>query len=130
MKPKKQCNHPACRTLIPFDERYCDQHEGLRRRETNKAYDTARQREEPHIRQFYNSHRWRNLAKQVKLRDDYLCQDCLAEGIYSSADVVDHIKEVRDHWEERWNTENMRSLCHYHHNLKTREEKKKRNKNF
>lgn len=125
MKPMKQCNAITCRNLIPFDTQYCAQHIHMKR-ESNKAYDTARWREEPHIRAFYNSKRWRELSKQAKLRDDYLCQDCLAEGIYKQCDVTDHIVEVRDDWSKRWEMSNLRSLCHTCHGLKTREEKKRR----
>lgn len=98
----------------------------MARREVNKAYDTARQREEPHIRKFYNSNRWREISKQVKLRDDYLCQECLRNNIYKPCDVTDHIIEIKDNFEMRWDIENMESLCHLCHSVKTRKEEKNR----
>lgn len=125
MKPMKQCNHPVCRNLIPFDEQYCAQHVHAKR-EVHKTYDAARMREEPHLRNLYNSDRWRKLSKQVKIRDDYVCQECFRQGIYTTADVTDHIIEVRDDWEKRWDTENMEALCHECHNRKTLAEAKRR----
>lgn len=125
MKPMKQCNHPVCRILIPFDEQYCAQHTHMKR-EKHKTYNAARVREEPHIQSFYNSTRWRRLSKQVKLRDDYMCQECLRNGSYTTADVTDHIIEVKDDWERRWDVSNMESLCHECHNRKTLAESKRR----
>lgn len=125
MKPMKQCNHPSCRNLIPFDQQYCAQHIHMKR-EKHKVYDAARKREEPHLRALYNSDRWRKLSKQVKLRDDHMCQECLRNGRYTPADVTDHIIEVRDDWERRWDISNMEALCHECHNRKTLEEAKRR----
>lgn len=129
MKPMKPCNFTACTVLIPFDERYCAKHIHAKR-ETHQVYDAMRREREPHIRNLYNSDRWRKLSRQIKLRDDFLCQKCIKEGVYSNADITDHIIEIKDDWDKRWDTGNMISLCHFHHNKKTNEEKKKREKSF
>ena len=125
MKPVKQCNHPACRNLIPFDVDYCAQHTHMRR-EKHHRYDAAREREDKKYRSVYHSSRWRKLRKQILLRDDYMCQYCLNKGLYKQADVVDHIIEVKDDITKAYDPENMQSLCHACHNKKTIEEKRRR----
>ena len=127
MKPLKRCNAIACRALIPFDVSHCDKHIGVSKRETNRAYDDMRMREEPHIRAFYADTRWHKLSEQVKLRDDYMCQECLRNGFYTVGNVSDHIIEVKDDWDRRWDMNNLQTLCVKCHNRKTREEKAKRN---
>ena len=127
MKPLKRCNAIACRALIPFDVSHCDKHIGVSKRETNRAYDDMRMREEPHIRAFYADTRWRKLSEQAKRRDDYMCQKCLSKGIYTIGNVADHIIEVKDDWDRRWDISNLQTLCVKCHNRKTREEKAKRN---
>src|SRR5699024_6920722 len=124
MKPMKQCNHPACRNLIPFDVDYCAQHTHMRR-EKHHRYDTVRNREDKQYRDIYHSTRWRKLRKQILLRDDYMCQYFLNKGLYKQADVVDHIIEVKDEITKAYEPENMQSLCHDCHNKKTIEEKRR-----
>ena len=46
--------------------------------------------------------------------------------IIRKTDVVDHITELRDDWSKRLDDSNFMSLCHRHHNAKTREERRKR----
>lgn len=40
---------------------------------------------------FYNSQQWHNMRNYVMKRDAYLCQDCLAKGMYVPAEEVHHI---------------------------------------
>ena len=51
---------------------------------------------------------------------------CLEEGRHEIAKVVDHIIELRDGG-KAYEWSNLMSLCHYHHNRKTQDEKNKRN---
>lgn len=134
MKPMKRCNHIACKKLIPFDEPYCDNHKRetvkerqWSRREVNRSYDDKRKQEEPKIYAFYQSKRWERLSRQIKIRDDFMCQECLRNDKYTVADVTDHIIEIRDDWENRWNTKTMEALCHNCHNRKSRKSKTTRN---
>lgn len=125
MKPTKQCDHVNCHILIPFDVRYCGQHNYMLR-ERHRRYDAIREREDKKYRDIYHSTRWRKLRKQILLRDDYLCLHCLEEGKYTQADVVDHITELRDDITKAYDDKNLQSLCHECHNRKTREETEKR----
>ncbi|MDT2597763.1 HNH endonuclease [Enterococcus dongliensis] len=51
---------------------------------------------------------------------------CLKEGVIRKADITDHVQELRDRWDLRLDESNYMSLCHSHHNLKTRQEKARR----
>lgn len=124
-KPMRECYHSSCRTLIPFDETYCDKHNHLKR-EKHKRYNQVRNREDHHLMRIYKSARWLNIRKQVLLRDDYLCVQCLQNNIAKPADVVDHIVELRDDISKAYDMDNLQSLCHACHNAKTLKEKYRR----
>jgi 5-methylcytosine-specific restriction enzyme A len=83
-------------------------------------------------RKFYDSGPWKQLRKQIKMRDNYECQECKRQGRVSvdsnqysdSAKrkkimlLVDHIKELEDHPELALEEENLETLCVSCHNLK------------
>lgn len=75
---------------------------------------------------FYNSKQWREL-RAMYIKEKPLCEWCNEEGVVKGADVVDHIKEIRDGG-ERLDQENLMSMCHMHHNQKTNWERQKRRK--
>ena len=56
-----------------------------------------------------------------------LCVECLKQGKYTKAQVVDHIEPIRTDkgWQKRWDENNFQSLCIACHNKKTEEDKKK-----
>lgn len=116
MKPQRKCNHRSCRTLIPYDERYCDEHRGV----TNKIYDRRRDKQ---YKDFYNSTAWRKVRYQAMLRDEWLCVMCLDGGIYKQAIIGDHIIPVRQDWDKRLDIDNIQALCHECHNTKTAQER-------
>ncbi|MED1642149.1 HNH endonuclease [Brevibacillus agri] len=123
-KPKRPCAAPGCRSLA--DSGYCPEHQQIvrdQKRERNKQYD-LRQRDKQ-ARDFYRSAEWEWLRQQALMRDHGLCQDCLDQQHIRTADVVDHIKPVRPFWHLRLRLDNLRSLCHPHHNRKTAEDKKR-----
>lgn len=123
--PLRECYHVSCHNLIPFTESYCPKHQHLKR-ERNKRYDFVRNREDKHLLKIYKSARWIKLRKQALLRDDYLCVQCLEQGIITPADVVDHIVELRDDITKAYDINNLQSLCHACHNRKTLAEKANR----
>lgn len=83
-------------------------------------------------RKFYDSKEWKQLREQVKLRDNYECQECKRKGRvtidtneYSESAkrkkiqlVVDHIKELEDYPEHALDEENLETLCVKCHNKK------------
>lgn len=67
-------------------------------------------------RSFYKSKAWERCRTLSLERDNYLCQRCLRRGMITAADVVHHIKELKNHPELALDLENLESLCHPCHN--------------
>lgn len=77
---------------------------------------------------FYNSGAWRVLRDSfMSLKENLLCQRCLAVGITQPAEIADHIIEINDNWERRLDPTNLQPLCWCCHNTKTAELRTKRN---
>ena len=45
-------------------------------------------------RSFYSSKRWQNCRNEYMKKAHYLCENCLAKGIYRPAKYVHHIEEL------------------------------------
>lgn len=43
---------------------------------------------------FYSSKAWQDCRNEYMKRAHYLCEDCLAKGIYKPAAIVHHIEEL------------------------------------
>jgi 5-methylcytosine-specific restriction protein A len=107
-------------------ERYCEAHTEqitIERIEYN-TYERSKK----HVK-FYNSAQWKAARKQALQRDKHLCVHCQAKGEIKLADVVDHITELSDDYEQRTELGNLQSLCHGCHSKKTAEEKQRRIEN-
>jgi 5-methylcytosine-specific restriction protein A len=75
-------------------------------------------------RQRYNTNRWRNLSKAVKLRDLYTCQMCKRVG---GKLVADHKEPHRGDEALFWDILNLWTLCKdCHDGAKQREEARAR----
>ena len=68
-------------------------------------------------RTFRSSSLWTDKAKAIRERDLNLCRICMAEGKYTPADSVHHIRKLKDDFEKRLDDDNLISLCTYHHKL-------------
>ena len=107
MKPKVPCKHPGCAALIPSGQKYCDRHKVMHPEEIRPAagrgYTAA----------------WRRASKAF-LRDvQPLCRQCLKEGRYTKATVVDHIVPHRGNSKLFWDRNNWQGLCKRCHDRKT-----------
>lgn len=60
---------------------------------------------------------WRKVRALALARDNHLCQDCLAKGRATPATQVDHVIPKANGGGD--DLDNLRSLCHSHHNEKT-----------
>lgn len=65
---------------------------------------------------FYHSPEWRRTKKQVHIRDHYLCQSCLRNGVVKSMNenerfYVHHIIELKDDWDKRLDMDNLETVC-------------------
>ena len=120
--PKKFCNKVNCNNLIDFTEKFCKKHEEL-----NYEYDRKRYKEDKEIRKTYSNKTWKNIRKNVLIRDDYLCQYCLANSHVVRAEVVDHYIPVRDAYENRYDENNLVASCIKCNTKKSYDEDKLRN---
>lgn len=109
--PKKICHSPFCQELITMDRTYCLNH-GTKQ----TVYSKYNRNKESAA--FYNSTRWRK--KRLEIMENYngLCQLCAAKGETVPANVVDHIKELKDFPELSLENSNLVPLCHRCHNDK------------
>ena len=66
-------------------------------------------------RGFYKSKAWQRVRDNTMKRDAWLCQDCLARGVYTPAEEVHHIQELTadniNDPEVSLNMANLVSLC-------------------
>jgi len=63
---------------------------------------------------FYTSGRWRKL-REVKLGKAPWCELCIAEGVYTEATHVHHVKPLKTHPDLALDIDNLESMCISHH---------------
>jgi 5-methylcytosine-specific restriction enzyme A len=63
---------------------------------------------------------WTKLRKAILQRDHYLCQHCLAKGIATQGNHVDHIKPKAKGGTDE--PSNLQVLCTKHHSAKSAKE--------
>lgn len=65
---------------------------------------------------FRNTNAWINKREQIKRRDKYLCQVCLKNNIYTYNNLqVHHIIPININYLKRLDSDNLITLCTYHH---------------
>lgn len=70
---------------------------------------------------FRNSYNWKTKRTQIKIRDLYLCRVCLQNKMISKDKFnhqniqVHHIVSIHEDWDKRLDSDNLISLCTYHH---------------
>ncbi|UZS00255.1 HNH endonuclease [Chondrinema litorale] len=76
----------------------------------------------------YNTTQWRTVRDAVKVRDKYLCQECLRNNIYTQVGIkpndyaVDHKRRVREGG-DFFDMDNLELLCSTCHNSKSGKER-------
>lgn len=105
-KPKVPCRHPGCPELVPSGTKYCEKHKSLHPEEVRSASGRG-----------YGS-RWQKDRKAF-LQVHPLCVECMKEGKYVKATVVDHIIPHRGDEKLFWDRSNWQPLCKVHHDRKT-----------
>lgn len=109
-KPMRECAAPGCHVLTR--EWYCDEHMSLKK-ERQRIYDeTSRDQK---AAGFYKSPQWKKAREIAMMRCYGLCQDCLENGKIVKADMVHHIKPLRQHPELALDQNNLRPLCNACH---------------
>lgn len=105
-RPKTPCAHPGCPRLVPYGQKYCEEHAKEHRHDRKTANERGYDRRWQQARKFYlRRHPW--------------CVRCKAAGILTPATVVDHIKPHRGDPELFWDTKNWQPLCKSCHDKKT-----------
>ena len=69
------------------------------------------------VRVFYKSGIWRSKRQQILKRDNFECQRCKDQGKFSPAEIVHHIKHLREYPELALDDENLLSVCGACHNI-------------
>ena len=105
-RPKVPCKQPGCAALVEPGKQYCEKHLPLHPEVTRSAG-----------RRGYGS-RWQRESKQF-LQSHPLCAECMKQGRYTKATVVDHIKPHRGDPKLFWDRTNWQSLCKPCHDKKT-----------
>ena len=105
-RPNVPCGHPGCPELVPYGQRYCEKHLPLHPEYTRPA-----------AKRGYGS-RWQRERKKF-LETHPLCAECMKEGRYTKATVVDHIVAHRGDEKLFWDRSNWQPLCKPCHDRKT-----------
>ena len=105
-KPKVPCKHPGCPELVPSGTKYCEAHRALHPEEVRSAASRG-----------YGS-AWQKASRQF-LQAHPLCEECMKQGKYVKATVVDHVVPHRGDEELFWDRSNWRALCKRCHDKKT-----------
>lgn len=99
-RPLKVCAKPGCHTLTR--ERYCSAHRPL----SSWAHEKS-------TTQRGYGHAWRQLRRQILVRDRHLCQSCLRAQRTSVASDVDHVRpRSQGGTDEPANLEAICKACH------------------
>ena len=109
-KPLRECRKSGCHVLTRGY--YCDDHMVLHQ-ERHKIYDTHKR--DKVTSKFYQSIAWQKARQSAMMRCYGLCQDCLANGVIMKADIVHHIKPLRDYPELATVQDNLKPLCNKCH---------------
>ena len=94
-----------------------DQLHEERKRNSKRYNASVRYGKDSKYTEFYQSSGWRSKRKRVLLRDKYLCQECLKQGIVNDKRLmVHHIVELKDDWKRRLDMNNLVTVCTACHN--------------
>jgi 5-methylcytosine-specific restriction protein A len=109
----RPCTFPGCSALVQGASR-CPLHP----HETTFASRTRGTRQARGYGSF-----WDRLRAQVLARDSHLCQQCLREGILTSARTVDHKVNKAERGTD--DPSNLEAICDEHHKVKTQSESRR-----
>lgn len=113
-KPMRECRKIGCHVLTR--ETYCKKHrEEKQDREAQRQRCYDRKNRDAKSAAFYKSKQWQK-ARALSIAAHYgLCQDCLAQGTIKTADMVHHVKPLREFPELALDQSNLRPLCNQCH---------------
>lgn len=116
-RPAKPCAWPGCNALVS-GVTHCTTHApaALERRQaqikrSNKRYNAVRDDSDSR----YKAEKWRRLSIYYR-RLHPLCVQCELQGRVTASQMVDHIKNTKQHPELFFEWSNLRALCNPCHN--------------
>lgn len=109
-KPLRPCKHPGCSELTRAG--WCDKHRPKYQRRASADYHD-----------WYGLPIWRLQLRPAQLLREPFCRECAAQGLRTYATVVDHVVPFRGDWKKFIDPTNHQSLCKFHHDRKTAEER-------
>lgn len=105
-RPKVPCRHPGCPELVEPGSLYCAKHLPLHPEVTRPAGKRGYTRQ------------WQKISRQY-LQTYPLCAECMRQGRYTKATVVDHITPHRGDPRLFWDEANWQPMCKACHDGKT-----------
>ena len=120
MKPKRPCGASMCPNLAESGEKYC---KGCKAKGYSEHKEYKARRTDKKEQAIYKSARWK-AVRGIRLRLNPLCLMCEKEGRITLAQMVDHIRPIKQGGAV-YDLDNLQSLCFRHHNIKTASERKK-----
>ena len=108
--PPKPCTKPGCGAYAVKGGRCADHVVKHRWRHTKSRHERG------------YGWQWEQIRRRALVRDNYLCQYCRTEGVYTPATDVDHRIPKTDGGTDH--LDNLQSLCKNCHNEKTASEGK------
>ena len=105
-KPKMPCRQPGCPELVEPGTLYCEKHLPLHPEVTRPAGKRGYTRQ------------WQKISRQY-LQAHPLCAECMRQGRYKKANVVDHITPHRGDPRLFWDEANWQPMCKPCHDRKT-----------
>lgn len=121
---KKLCTFGGCNKIVDHADDgtspRCDKHKTKERNTTTRTAKIISYNADS----FYNTYAWKKV-RSIKRKLNPMCEHCERYGVAKDAELVDHIVEIEDGGAPL-DMDNLQSLCHQCHNIKTAEEKRKR----
>ncbi len=113
----RPCKKMGCPELTRDESGYCDKHRYIYEDQQKKRWNTMEKDRKSARERGYDT-RWDKARKGYLIKHP-LCVECVKEGRYTPATVVDHIKPHRGNKQLFWDRDNWQSLCKQHHDKKT-----------
>ena len=89
----------------------------------NKVCRRPDRKKESGVNKFRNTYKWQQKREQIKTRDKHLCQVCMMNKYnttqrYTYNDLeVHHIVPIEEDYSKRLDSDNLITLCRYHHEM-------------
>lgn len=109
----RPCRHPGCPELTR--DGWCSTHQPPPRRSQRQASAA--------YHSWYSKRIWTQELRPAQLMREPFCRACAAKGWRTKATVVDHVIPFRGDWALFVDPHNHQSLCKFHHDQKTMQER-------